>query len=635
MSVAVSRPDLVANYHPTEFTRRSRWNYDLSKALDTVSCSERPVVGLDDSSVSSPITASFVFRNKETKAGEVCVAQASLHSVAFANSVPITLSSVSIEFEGCVKPIILKHDDSANGADAKLSIEYIHLKEEFASDSVADLPQQLSSRCNLTLRPGQRRVYEMTIPVREAGEATASTCLLSYRTEDYDLDYKVNFRETDPIAGWYVQGSAKPKLPRSDARTLQVLPRPPKLEIRVVNCFTQYYANEPVDLQLELLNAEDETATAKLDVHVFGKEVPSFRIVGQDEEQSAPGAQEQATITGLSLGKIQSNACSFLTMTIDPLAVAATLDVDLRATYHLESDAATPIIQMLTYQLNVMNPFEANYDLVPRLHQDPWPSLFDCEGIIEDTSSSPPRGFAQKWCLICHYASFAREDLKVVDVEMEILSCVGGARCSVVKGPSVPAEGITVSPQSMNEAQFDLVVQKMNLDDRHSVTIDLAFVIKWQRQSTAAEVAATTTMAVGKFLVLGTEPRVLASVYYGEHAASNTMQLDVTVENPSGHFLTFGLGMDPSDEFAFSGAKQTTLHLLPMARRTKTYRLVPLVSGRYIRPRLVVRDKYFQKVLRIIPTEGMKIDKDGLLVWVPGDSRDQAGGGETDEDAKS
>ncbi len=124
---------------------------------------------------------------------------------------------------------------------------------------------------------------------------------------------------------------------------------------------------------------------------------------------------------------------------------------------------------------------------------------------------------------------------------------------------------------------------------------------------------------------LYTEPRVVASVRY--HAAATPsatkdlggflVHLDVTIENPSSHFLTFGLSMEPSDEFAFSGAKQTTLHVLPVSRRSVSYRLLPLVRGAFVRPNLVVRDKYFQKVLRIIPTESMKIDKDGLLVWVP------------------
>jgi hypothetical protein len=81
--------------------------------------------------------------------------------------------------------------------------------------------------------------------------------------------------------------------------------------------------------------------------------------------------------------------------------------------------------------------------------------------------------------------------------------------------------------------------------------------------------------------------------------------------------------MEPSDEFAFSGAKKTTVHVLPVSRRTVTYGLLPFVTGSFIRPGLVVRDKYFQKVLRIIPTEGMKIDKDGLLVWIPGEGEEE------------
>ena len=81
--------------------------------------------------------------------------------------------------------------------------------------------------------------------------------------------------------------------------------------------------------------------------------------------------------------------------------------------------------------------------------------------------------------------------------------------------------------------------------------------------------------------------------------------------------------MEPSEDFTFSGAKQTTLNLLPQSRRTTTYRLFPHVSRVWIRPKLTVRDKYFQKVLRIIPTEGMKIDEEGLLVWVPGEEAEK------------
>ncbi len=59
------------------------------------------------------------------------------------------------------------------------------------------------------------------------------------------------------------------------------------------------------------------------------------------------------------------------------------------------------------------------------------------------------------------------------------------------------------------------------------------------------------------------------------------------------------------------------MHVLPVSRRFVTDRLLPLVRGAWIKPGLVVRDKYFQKVLRIMPTEGMRLEKDGFMIWVP------------------
>lgn len=102
------------------------------------------------------------------------------------------------------------------------------------------------------------------------------------------------------------------------------------------------------------------------------------------------------------------------------------------------------------------------------------------------------------------------------------------------------------------------------------------------------------------------------------------------------HFLTFGIVMNPSEHFAFSGIKQGTVQLLPLSRRTVRFRLLPLIDidrgegridgkapgssdqeGEWIRINFVVRDRYFQKVLKVVATEGMRSDKEGVLIWVP------------------
>lgn len=517
---------------------------------------------------------------------------------------------------------MLSHSPSSEEVGGEVSLLALTLEEDFAEPD-NDLPSMLKGDVDLTLHAGQTRVLELTIPLREAGEVSASSLTLAYNTDSFDLDYLMTLGNESKPRGWYIKGSPKPRQPRFEAHILEVHPRPPKLEIKIPGPLGQYYTHESIELRIQLVNAESETASIKLDTHLFGKTVPSYRVKGDAIEQEIDGADEEAKIPSLALGTLTSSSVMDLTLNIDPSETPTSYDLHLRATYHLESDPATPIIQLLPVQLTVVSAFEANYDLVPRLHLDPWPSLFDSDNILHpdglDKDAVPAQGLAQNWCLVCHYASFALEDLKVVDMEMKILSGASSARYSIISQPDVPDGGFSVTPKTMHEARFDLVAQKLSVDDRNPASMDLAFVIRWQREGAAEDATInTTTMVAGHFLVLGSEPRVLASIFETpESQETGLMHLDLTIENPSGHFLTFGLVMDPSDEFAFSGAKQTTVHLLPMSRQTTTYRLLPLVSGKFVRPGLTVRDKYFQKTLRIIPTEGMKIDKDGLLIWVP------------------
>lgn len=599
-----------------------------------MSLPSKPSVSLSDDELLSFVDAAFVFRSKESRAGDTCKAQLSLSSEAFPDAAPVTLSELRIEFEGGLKPIVLEHSKSS------VSIETLTLQESFGDDSDDGPPSMLRGQCDLALNPGRTRVIEMAIPLREAGSVSASLVKLSYQSDAFDMEYKMKLGLRDQVSGWLVEGSTKPRHTRSDAHVLHVQPRPPKMDIKVVDPLSQYYANEVIELQVQLHNAEDESASVKVDVHLFGKTAPAVTILAGDEERRADGMEEESKITAFPLGSLDSSSTLGLTVRIDPADAPITYDLHLRASYHLESDVATPITQMLPVHINVVNAFEANYDLVPRLHHDPWPSLFDYDNVLsaddEGKEAGVARGVAQNWCLICHYASFALEDLKVVGMDMKVLSGARHARCNVGKQAEFPDDGIVVSPKTMHEARFDLAAQKLSLDDRHPVSLDLAVDIKWQRVGAKPEDAVnTTTMLAGNHLVLSTEPRVLASVFETPGTAGQAeglMHLDITLENPSSHFLTFGLTMEPSDEFAFSGAKQTTLHLLPMSRRTTTYRLLPLVRGEYVRPGLVVRDKYFQKVLRVIPTEGMKIDKDGLLVWVPPAGGDDAPEAESKED---
>ncbi|GKT57837.1 glutathione transferase omega-1 [Colletotrichum tofieldiae] len=607
-----------------KFMRRPKWHYDICRSLEGLELDSKPTVTINDDVISSFISASFIFKTEDGKAGETCQAQLAIKSDAFPDATTVTLKGLKIDFEGSLKTITIGHETNSATLTEKgnVTLSNVPLTETARTDvqEGEEGSSGLSGSANLSVKPGHTNVYEMAIPLREPGEAHASSATLILETDAFTLNYTVAFRDLGAADFWFSPSLSRRRIVRQSAHVIQIQPRPPKLEIKLAQPLDQFYANEPMDLLLDVVNAEDAEAVAKLEVHVFGEQIPPFRVhIENEEEHTAEAGKEEAKLTGLSLGTLATSQTTRVKISLDPVQLTTSYDVTLRVFYHLATDPATLIMQIMPVQLTVVNPFEANYDLIPRLHPDPWPSLFDHEGVQDSSAGEAalqPRGLAQKWCLVCHFASFATEDLEIVGMDAEVIACHNHARCTTASRPEIPEGGLRIPPKQMQEAQFNMVAQKFSLDDKGPASLDVAFVLKWRRTKSSTAAVNTTRMLVPRYIVLGTEPRVLAS-YSLANPLTGLVHLDITIENPSSHFLTFGLSMEPSDEFAFSGSKQTTVHVLPVSRRSVTYRLLPLVRGDFIRPTLVVRDKYFQKVLRIIPTEGMKIDKEGLLVWIP------------------
>lgn len=88
------------------------------------------------------------------------------------------------------------------------------------------------------------------------------------------------------------------------------------------------------------------------------------------------------------------------------------------------------------------------------------------------------------------------------------------------------------------------------------------------------------------------------------------------------HFLTFEVNMEASEEFGFSGPKLRALNLLPLSRQTVRFNILPLVAGAWITPQLRVVDRYFNKTLKVQATDGMKLDKKGVMIWVDVEDED-------------
>ena len=601
----------------------------------------KPQVHIEDGQTLSFVSASFIFREEEGKAGQSVKGQLALKSNAHQGSAPIVLSSIHLEFNGSVNRVVLRHDDATDipthQKPGGFVLSAVPLVAENGEDSEEGQVIALEGTANLTLAPGQTAVFGIEIPLREPGETSAVSLTLNIDSAAFHLDQYLSLQQVVGANLWYLPTSKTKRIARASLLTIRVLPRPPQMEIVGLTWRDQYYTDEPVTLDFEIINEEDVDAPAKLDVILTGDEAPVFTVgvAGRDGETSSnDGGMQESKLSGLPLGAIQSSKSILAHVRVPPIPRSGQYNVILKVVYHLTTDPGTPITQTSVFQLNIVNPFEANYDLVPRVHPDPWPSFFDPDGVrdpSEEDSHVRPKGLSQAWSLITRYASFASEDLHVLDVDIRVQTPYT-VRCQssrTLPRPSDSGDAWIVKPKTIQDAAFDIIAQKQTLDDRGPATLDVSFVIKWTRLSApATQNPNSTTLPVPRFPLFGTEPRVLASVSHLRLSDNKPLVvLRVVIENASNHFLTFGLTMEPSDEFAFSGPKQTTVNLLPVSRRSVTYRLLPLMEikeegqgggGTWIKPGLIVRDKYFQKVLRVIPTEGMKLDKEGgFLIWVP------------------
>ncbi|KAH8808417.1 Gryzun, putative trafficking through golgi-domain-containing protein [Xylogone sp. PMI_703] len=609
-----------------DFSPRRDWRYNIMKSLDSVeNIKIRPNVILRDQEIHSFLCATHVFEHTEGKVGETCASQLAVTSNALSNSAPITFDEIRIEFQGSMKPIVLRH--KAIDEPPKLPYHKVSLSEnapashdpESTMSSAYTTGTIQEGECDLSILPGATKVFEFNCPLREAGDAKAKTARFSINNDKFDLEYSFDFERRTTTYFWYDQHLATRKVARLNPSAITVLPKPPKMELRFLDLQEQYYTNEHIHLRVEVVNLEESDSVTHLQVQIRGENTPQplLRVVNPIEGEWYSGDGNSCEIP---LETILASKSTIVEISIPAVDIAATFEVATKAAYRLVSDMETPVSCSTSIQLPIVNPFEANYDFSPRIHPDPWPSYFTHEEsedfTVSEQGAEHATGLAQRWCLTTRYASFALETLVVEEVDVDILGTNGGIYCNTKGISEIPDGGLRISPKSIEEAQFDVFTRKHSLDDRGTATLDVCFVIRWRRDKDNSPVNATI-LPVPRLLVSSSEPRVLGAVSYSETMPS-MIHFDVTIENPSNHFLTFSLAMEPSEEFAFSGIKQSIIQLVPLSRRTVRFRLLPFVRGTWIGPiRCVIRDRYFQKVLKVSPTEGMKPHKDGVLVWVP------------------
>lgn len=579
----------------------------------------------------SLVSSTFIFEKNEGNVGEPLHAQIAITSLARRGSAPITLSNVAFQFKGCLSEIILSHAASDSDSSSDSQLFHCSLEEQI---SATEKPRW-NGKSDLTFHAGQTKAFSFPILFRDSGEVEVTGSRFGIETERFNLIVSTNDLSFNISPKWWIPwgSTIKPrKLQTGSGATVKVLPKPPKMEIRLPDVRDHYYTDEPVTLAMEIWNQEDEDTEAVLEVRLLGRSKDSLGYswvrdpASPMKEVPPPVENDDVDLPGHVVGRLAQGEKTIEKIRFTAPSDPADYALEVKVLYHLFSDRDIPISKIMIADLVFTSPFETSYELTPRVHPDPWPSYFSLSSA--PGAPSDAFGIAQKWHLTAKIASYATEILELKDLAVEAHTVHGGATCSITPDfNAIPAASTTLHPQALHAHSFNIEIRKTNLEERRPTAIDTSLNVLWRRaRSDTAEThpVVMTTIPIPRIQIPGGEPRVLASA--APSSVPGALHLTYTLENPTMHFLTFELAMEASEEFGFSGPKLKTLQILPMSRQEVGYVLVPVVrkegeeegtgKGWWITPNLRVTDRYFNKTLKVLATEGLRNDKKGVGVWV-------------------
>jgi hypothetical protein len=587
---------------------------DITRCLDGITLdSDEVAVQCQDRQHLSPVSVKFAFASKQAFVGEPMDCQLTLASNVHAGE-PLVLSSVGLTIDATTD-IEIRHNGDQSSAQA-------------TTLSLAESGGQLSAQTNLTLKPKESRVFNFQLVFREAQVVRLREAVISLTTDKFTIRHSFTDQVLLPSPVWLSRSDEElvPRdLYRDETATVDVLPKPPKIQVTLHGLHQQYYIGEQVELQIEILNGEADAVIGSIGQVVVAQDdivLPSS--FGTDKGE--PNADDVAKATPSArhdIKGLESSAVKKLDLHIDapaePMSHTLTIDVD----YTLASEPNTPLKNTIVAELNYVIPFEAKFNFGPLVHTDPWPSYFDPTSLT--SSEEQAFGIPQRWRLGSLITSMASEEILVKGAEMIMDQPSNDTDFRVLE--SSTDEDQTIASESKFDKSYQILTQKFSLDDRRPSILELSLAITWTRIS--GSTVCITKVPVPRLNIPSSEPRVLCVASPPDDASNTDIVLHYHLENPSMHHLTFAVTMDANEDFGFSGPKHKALSLAPFSRHEISYNLLVHGDrdefkpsdgqGKWVWPVLQVVDSYFQKSLRVQAAgPGVRIDAQrGLGVWVP------------------
>ena len=596
---------------------RTDWYHDFPGCIENVpTIKSKPNAEIQADSVAPTLLVSFAFGNAEGHAGEPLTSQVTIKSLAHTYSSPITVAEIQVMFEGGLRNLKISHsqtpDATATDQKGTITLSQIPLDED-------------STSSNLEFHPGCTKIFSISRLPRSAGEVFASSVTLIIREPSFDFTIRTPLHEGNNAREWWIQKErllVKKTLGDYLKHTVNILPKPPKVQLGMPNYCHTYYADEHVKIDVTILNGEDEDVDLSLDIRMLAGSGPLLKLQWHDQSDRSIHSNQDTDdshindirghILDRSIGRLPVSASKTQAFSFKGPSSIAEYTLEIQARYRLDSDPDTLVTKIVKSNIIFDRPFKVTYDFLPVVHRDPWPNYFnilDGNELVNDAAD----GLTQEWALSATLASSVTDNAVIEAVGMQLLEAKNDARCSISE-PGEKDEGeVVVAPNDIIARTFMIEVQKKRLEDRRSSSVYLQLSVRWRRSSTSS-LPTTTTFPVPHQTIPFGEPRVLASATASETMPS-LVHLEYLLENPSMHLLTFSLVMEASEEFAFSGSKTKTVQLLPLSRCVVKYRILPSIRGKWFLVGMRVHDLGFGKVLKVMGTGGLRTAGKGIMIW--------------------
>ena len=599
------------------------------------------------------VSVRFAFAKSQGNVGIALPFQLALKSLSHKHAIPLTVQKIEIMFSGGLRNLQVRHDVSSKSTSLErgeaLEVQQVVIQDEYlgsgphqSEKSGQDDRRRDSSTegvaigvADLRIVAGNTKVLTFDAIPRDSGLNKVEKVVIHLHSTPHPLAItysKAKDLQQDLLYRKHGKGKIRQSQIAHPSTVVNILPKPPKVKLQVVNPILNYYTGEVIKVDVAVMNGEEEDAL--IDLTIESKGIDGSHDVAQVSwlDEKSPKSQQTSALHEdhhgkRSLGKLSVGTARTVSFQMRAPTTPSPSVLELKAEYTLDPDLETRIEKHVSFDPDFIDPFAPSIQFFPAVHPDPWPSLF------QSSEDEKPIGLVQRWIAAIDLNPFSMEDVCIESLDLVARSGSDDVTTSVLQLPQAVQHA---SPGTVNDRLwFQADIQKKDVDDRKTSQVSFELEIHWCRKGRSSEsdhpVVSIMRVPAPHLILSFSEPRVLVAHQRAKTSLKalpipETVDLIYTLENPSLHMLTFAIIMEADEDYAFSGAKSFNSQLLPTSRHTFKYRILPTIRGKWINPTLRVTDVNFNQTLKVLPTGALKQDDrrvGGVLLWIAEDAEQQ------------